>query len=390
MSNEPIGIKKSILFLLYVLGFIFAFVSAIPAYINSSFIESITNENAVGIIYTLGSIITLLFFVIISRLLKKYGSYKVTICLTFFHLINFLCLAFVPQHSFVIFSFMLSSAIGTMIYFNFDIFVEHYSANVVTGRIRSVYLTCINLAWLLSPWLAGLIVGKTEYRNVYFVVAMIMIPIIMLISLYLKDFKDPDYKTFDVISTLKSFGLNKNIKDILWSSVLLQLFYSWMIIYTPIYLNRYLGFDWESIGIIFSIMLLPFVFIQIPLGYLADKKYGEKEILSIGFVIMGISTAIIPLIHSHSAIVWGIILFITRIGAAMVEVMNDTYFFKKVNDKNLNLINLYRAATPMTYVISPIIATILIVSFPIQVIFYVLGSIMILGLRFSLAIEDTK
>ena len=151
-----------------------------------------------------------------------------------------------------------------------------------------------------------------------------------------------------------------------------------------------MGFGWDKIGIIFSIMILPFVFIQIPVGYLSDKVFGEKEILSIGFIVMAISTAMIPLIDTDDLVTWALVLFTTRVGAAMVEVMNDTYFFKKVSDKNLNLINLYRMVNPMAYITGPIIATMLILFMPFVNIFYVLAFIMLFGLRYSLAIKDTR
>jgi MFS family permease len=78
-------------------------------------------------------------------------------------------------------------------------------------------------------------------------------------------------------------------------------------------------------------MLLPFVFVQFPLGRLADKKWGEKEILSLGFIIVAIATGLISFISGGSMILWMTILFITRIGAATIEIMCDTYFFKKVD-----------------------------------------------------------
>ena len=382
--------RKSKLFILYILGFIFAYTSAIPAYVNSSFLESITNEKSVGVIYSIGSILSLVALISIPKFLKRFGNYKVTVFFTVFNFFNFLCLAFLPNNSLVLFCFIISSAMSTIIYFNLDVFIEHNSENIQTGRIRSIYLTCINLAWLVSPWMAGIIVNQYYYRRIYFVVALIMVPIIFIISRNLKDFKDPEYKTFDITETIKSISLEKNIKNIIFSSFLLQFFYAWMIVYTPIYLYQYIGFDWKTIGIIFSIMLLPFIFIEIPLGYLADKIFGEKEILAIGFIIVGISTAIIPLISNHSVVLWTIVLFCTRIGAAMVEVMNDTYFFKQVNDKNLNLINLYRTVSPIAYIIAPIITTIFMFFMPLGSMFYLLGLFMIFGLRYSLAIKDTK
>ncbi|MFA5652405.1 MAG: MFS transporter [Candidatus Paceibacterota bacterium] len=390
MQSDSSAFRKSTLFILYILGFIFAFTSALPAYINSSFLGSLTSEQAIGIFYTIGSIFSLTILILLPKILKKYGNYKVTVFLAILYFLNFLGLAFIQNTYLVLFCFLISGAMSTAIYFNLDVFIEHNSTDVKTGSIRSIYLTCLNLAWLLSPWLAGIIVGESSFRRIYLIVAIILLPIILIVSSSLKKFKDPEYKTFDVIETIKSINANKDIKNIIVSGFLLQFFYSWMIIYTPIYLNQYVGFDWGTIGIIFSIALLPFVFIQMPLGYLADKKIGEKEILTAGFIIMGISTAIIPLIKDDNFIVWALILFMTRVGAAMVEVMNDTYFFKKVSDKSLNVINLYRSVVPLAYIISPIITTILILFMPIGNIFYVLGLFMIFGLRYSLTIKDTK
>jgi hypothetical protein len=195
---------------------------------------------------------------------------------------------------------------------------------------------------------------------------------------------------------------------------LLFFFYSWMTIYTPLYLHKNMGFSWNQIGVILFIMLLPFVYVQFPLGRLADKKYGEKEILSIGFVIMAIFTGIIFFITGGNhvlektffvlnlgnleiditwyVILWAAILFVTRIGAASVEIMCDTYFFKKVDSLDTNIISCFRMVGPAAYILGPLFATLLFTfsSFDIQYLFLVLGLIMFIGLKFSLSIKDTR
>ncbi|MFH0755283.1 MAG: MFS transporter [bacterium] len=382
--------KKTPLFILYILGFLFAFTLAMPAYINSSFLKSLTNEKDIGIFYTTGAIFALIFLIFIPKILKRYGNYKVILFLAILYFLNFLGLAFFQNLFLILFCFIISGSMAIAIYFCIDVFIEHNSLNTKTGGIRSIYLTCINLAWLFSPCLAGIIIGESFYKKIYFIVALIMVPVILIILFNLKNFKDPEYKTFNILENIKSINtINKNIKKIIISNFLLQVFFSFMVIYTPIYLNQYLGFSWGTIGIMFSIMLLPFVLIQIPLGYFADKKIGEKEILTLGFIIIGIFTVIIPFI-SNNFIFWTIILFMTRIGAAMIEVMNDTYFFKNVSDKNLNIINLYRMVIPLSYIITPIIITILMFFIPFNSIFYILGLLMFFGLRYSLGIKDTK
>jgi MFS family permease len=208
----------------------------------------------------------------------------------------------------------------------------------------------------------------------------------------LKGFKDSTYQVTDVRKTLSLVWKNKNLRNILSASFLLSFFYSWMVIYTPLYLHKDIGFSWEEIGIIFFVMLLPFVIVQFPLGRLADKKWGEKEILSVGFITLAISTGVIFFIDSSGIILWAVILFITRLGASAIEIMCDTYFFKKVSGLEANIISFYRMAGPAGYVIGPLLATLILslVSGDIRFLFLILGVIMLFGLKFSLSLKDTK
>jgi len=248
------------------------------------------------------------------------------------------------------------------------------------------------LAWVFAPLIVGLILVNNEYWKVYAVAFLFLIPVALILLTSLKKFKDSDYQAPNILSTLKKVSQHKNLSNIFWSSFLLQFFYSWMTIYTPIYLNRSMGFSWGQIGVVFSIMLLPFIFVQFPLGRLADKKYGEKEILSIGFIVMAIATGVIFFMTTKNIFLWGGLLFITRIGAAAVEVMNDTYFFKKVGSLDANIISLFRMSRPIAYILGPLVATVILSFFTadLKYLFIVLGLLMFFGLRFSLALKDTK
>jgi hypothetical protein len=75
-----------------------------------------------------------------------------------------------------------------------------------------------------------------------------------------------------------------------------------------------------------------------------------------------------------------------------VEIMCDVYFFKKVDNENANLISFYRMARPMAYIIGPLSGTFIlgILGLDMKYLFLILGFIMFFGLRYSLAIKDTK
>jgi Na+/melibiose symporter-like transporter len=88
------------------------------------------------------------------------------------------------------------------------------------------------------------------------------------------------YRKIDPKAEVMEFIKTKSIRTIGAINVLLQLFYTFMVIYVPIYLTEVIGFSWSELGLILCIALIPFVLLDSPVGELADKKYGEKEFLS--------------------------------------------------------------------------------------------------------------
>jgi MFS family permease len=137
-------------------------------------------------------------------------------------------------------------------------------------------------------------------------------------------------------------------------------------------------------------MLLAFIIFELPVGQMEDEKYGEKEFLAIGFIIMGLSTLFISFLTIKSFWMWATILFITRIGASFVEISADTYFFKKVGPDKTDVISFFRIARPLSFIIGPLLATIILQFIPFQYVFIIVGSIMIVGTHYALALTDTK
>jgi MFS family permease len=383
--------KKTTLFFLYITGFLFALRSAIPTYINSTFLSGIVSEKNIGFVYVVGSIFTIILFLLLPKILRKTGNYKLAIWLTVINIIGLLGLSFISNPLLLLLSFIVSLISTTLIGFCLDIFVERNTDDRTTGKTRSFFLTSINLAWLFAPSIAGFLVGVADYSKMYLFSTIIMLPVMLLFIVNLRKFDDAEYKLFSISETFKQLKNSKDLFSITKISFLINFFYSWMIIYIPVYLNKYIGFDWKEIGLMFSIMLLPFVLIEIPLGKLADTKFGEKEILSIGFLIIAVATGIISFIDEKNFILWALILLMTRIGASMAEIMSETYFFKKIDSCDANIISSYRMMSPLAYIIGPIFASILLYySLDIKYLFVILSLVILYGLKYTLRIRDTK
>jgi MFS family permease len=123
---------------------------------------------------------------------------------------------------------------------------------------------------------------------------------------------------------------------------------------------------------------------------MADEKYGEVEFLTIGFVIMGLSTIFMSFVTLKSMWIWATVLFITRIGASFVEISTESYFFKKVKQEETDVVSFFRVSRPLSFILAPVLATIILQFIPYQYIFIVIGSMMVCGAHYSLALRDTK
>jgi hypothetical protein len=286
--------------------------------------------------------------------------------------------------------FIIFLSADSIIYLCLDINLEKETKSEgTTGNKRGIFLTAQNIAWVISPLALALFVNQNTFGVIYLLSGAILIPLFVIAILSFKNIKEVKVAESKIISTLRSLKSRGDEARIIGVQFILNFFYSWMVIYLPLLLSKQMGFGWDKIGIIFTIMLLPFVLFEMPAGSLADKKYGEREILFLGFIIMFISTAIIPSLLSATFLIWAVVLFGTRTGASLIEISSETYFFKHVKEEDTGIISLFRMARPLSYVVAPLIALPVIYFFSYSTSFYFLAFFVLLGLLFVPKI-DTK
>jgi len=83
--------------IIYLVGFIFSLTIALPAYINSSFLSSFVNEKFVGIVYTLGSIGSILALLTAPAIWRIIGGYKFLLSITLLNILSLLALILVKN-----------------------------------------------------------------------------------------------------------------------------------------------------------------------------------------------------------------------------------------------------------------------------------------------------
>ncbi len=373
---------------IFLAGFLMAMHLALTAYIGSSFVSSFVGEKLVGIVYTLGSIISILTLLLAPRILNKIGGKKFLLIVIILDILALLSFAFISNWL-VIPIFILYFALNNLIIFLLDELLQIFSRDGAMGKMRGLYLTLISSAWVIAQALTGKVLGQYHFSTIYLVAAVVMMLLYLLALGRLNHIEDPKYDKIKIFTSIKRFFQNKNLARSYKINFLIQFFFSWMIIYTPIYLGTHLGFSWTEIGTIFTFMLLPFVLIPFPLGKYSDK-IGERKMLMTGFFIASLATLSLFFIEKHEVWIWALALFCTRVGAATVEVMSDVYFFKHIKKEEDEFIGLYRNAGPIAFIVAPLIASLIFIFLPaFNFIFIILSALLLCGIYVASTIEKS-
>lgn len=383
--------RSHVIYTIAVIGFIFTLHAVIPMYSNSSFLSLFANENTLGMIYMAGAALSIFGYIIAPKIIRRFGNYTTTVALICMEIAIFYGLVTASSPELLSILFILQSAISLLIGFTLDVFLEGYSAGHNVGTIRGLYLATINASWVAGPLIGSLLINGTgNYRSTYIASLAILFPLLYLVYRNFPRFHDPNYSHLSPWQLIRRISHDSNLTKLFYVNIILNTFYSWMVVYSPIYLNKNIGFSWEEIGVILVIMLLPFPLIQYPLGKMTDRKYGERTIMAIGFAIMGIATIFLSFFDVKDLAVWVILFFVTRIGAATAEIMMEIYLFKSISTSDASILSSFRITRPASFFFSSSIMIIGLMFFDFRTMFAVIGVFSLLALLPTLTIKDLK
>lgn len=378
---------------IYLVSFVFTIHYALLLYVGSTFIEQAAPGYSPELIYGLVAALTIILVTYTPSLLRSLGQFRATLLVIAAICLSTAGLAIVGIPAWASMSlFVILGALQTVLRYDLDIYVEKYSRNTSTGWTRGVFLTVINTAVALSPLAAGIILETYGFPTLFLIAACIMIGTLIFAAARFKTVPERHYHNAPILITLRRMYRNADVWNITCINFLLQFFYAWMVVYAPLFLFDTMGFSWTDIGLIFTVMLTAFIIFEIPAGWIADKRLGEKELLAAGCALMGLATLAIPFVGSHTLLPWALLFFATRTGAALVEIMTETYFFKKVGADDTDTVSAFRLTTPFSYLVAmPLAGLILTLSDRnYHILFIALGIIMLYGIRHVALINDTK
>ncbi len=276
-----------------------------------------------------------------------------------------------------------------------DVYIESYTGHESMGFVRGLYLALTNLVLIVATYASGRIFEKYDYSFISWFVGVVVVAMFIVLVRYMREHtiveKTKLYICENVFRVLlDAFKNKKDIARVIILNAFLYIFYTLMWIYVPIYLKNEIGLSWSEIGLVISFALVPFVVIDTFAGDLADRFFGEKEMMITGVFVMGLSVIGIGWYTGSSLVIWGILMIVARIGAALYEIMTETYFFKKVESTDRTLIMLFRGITSVSRLGTVALASLVLLFAGIQELILIVGLLILSTIIITIRIKDTK
>lgn len=362
-------------------------------YIITPYLATFMPDSVTGLVVSLGALVTLSVFPLMPQLVRKHGPQRLAV---FFGLVEALVLfwlALSPSAFPAALLVALACATTPLVDYQLDLLLEATIAKEgTTGRIRTMFLTAGNVAVVFSPLIAGLLLDSTEqYWRVFAVAGASLIPFIGLLLVR----RLPHGKPPTIISLAEAYVCamkDKDLRNVVLAHGTLQFFYHIAPLYIPLYLHHVLGIPWQQLGWLFMIMLLPFVLLEYPAGWLADNKWGDQELLLAGVALMASAFAAFSLVDMNTTmLVIGILLVMNRAGAALVEAMTEGHFFRRVSESDAATVSIFRMTRPIAALIAPIVGSIILAVSSYGMLFVITGFLIgIAGLAAGSQIKDFR
>ena len=370
--------------------FLLGFQLSLALYVLSNFIQQRTGIENVGVFFLLAYAFSFYILINLHHLVKRHGKSKILLLFMAVKVTSLLLMGIFDQNIIAVLFAIWALISGALMWAGLDMIIESFSDNRVTGKIRGMHLTFMDTGFLFGPFLAAWTVDNIGFGPVFLLAALLTsIAMFIVYRNFHNDQKRTPKRDLSVRAVFDKMLRRKDIMRVYYASLMLELFYCVMTIYTPLYLLS-IGLSWTEIGKIITVMLIPFVLVQIPLGIMADKKTGEKEWLVVGFVIISVATATMSIFSEPTVYLWMTILFLTRIGASIIQVMRDAYFYKKIGSRDIDFIDFFRTTKSVAYAVGTIFFSLFLVVLPLRMVFLMLAILMFTALSPVIRLHDTK
>ncbi len=375
------------IFAITLLVAVFSFCFMLVMFLSAYYFKQVLNSENISAFYVAVSVLIIPLLLNLHKFFFTFGRIKVFVFLNIFSILLLSLLTFLKITFFSAFVLVLYIIALNVLMVVWDAVLEEYSQDKDTGRIRGLFLSFWNLGGMLGPLAGGVILSRFGYSFAFLVSIFLYFLILICFLFVFNNVKIKEKKVESITKVLRLMRRDRDIWNIYWISTILKIFYAVGTIFFSIYLVS-IGLSVAQVGFIFTVTFLPFVLLEYKIGVWADKKYGEKEMLIIGFVIMIIAMIFIFFTKSNSFYLWMFLLTLAFLGATFVEAMSDTYFYKKIDSSEIVISNFFRSSRPLSYLVGALIGGIIQVQFDFKGVFLATIISLLIGGYFAIILKD--
>lgn len=394
MRTKPLGPRKLLgaFATLLSLNFFLSLHYAATLYVNSSFLGEFFSPEGVSILYVVASLFVMVLLANGAHIVRWTGIWIPFLVSTVLLQCFILFFGFATNPVLAVVFFIIQSMLIFIVSYFLDLYVESVPKDETkTGNLRSLYITSANVGIFLGPLVVSVLVIGDHFTPSYIFAALALIPVLILGLTSLKQFTPalPTHTSFR--EAFKDVSCcRRNVRDVMVIHFLMQLFNTVIAIYAPLYLFEVGGMSWQAIGSLIALALLPYLVLEIPLGFVADRIWSEKELMVVGLTILGVSLILMTVTPLSLFLWWSVWFVTTRIGGAIVEIATESYFFKQVTEEEATLIGGFRMLSPLGRVVAPLIALAVLSVAQFSILFAVFGVIILAGVPLALRVVDTR
>jgi MFS family permease len=370
------------------MGFLYGILASAPGFYNSHYLISFgLTEQTVGLAFAGTAILSTAVLLLLPLVTRHIGARAAMIAAGVVYILAALMMVASTNTTHAVLSFACLLTASLSLFSLIDILIETKTGHdeQYTGRIRGVYLSVVNAGFVIGPFAAGYIISYATLSSLYLATALVTIMFLLVAIAATKTFKDPRYPKHNMRELVEELRTSPEIRKTLWINLILRTLYGATLTYFGIYVIMYGNISETLLGVMAGISIMPFVLLQYPLGVAADKM-GERDLLATGFAISLFGILLIPIVPL--TILWlTLALALVHTGAAFVELLVESHFFKQVQGKNSALISTFRLIIPLSYITGPLLGTIAISLASIEMVFVGIGILLLIGVPLSLSLR---
>lgn len=327
------------------------------------FRQFVNSDAEVGMIFFVGYLAAFFSNLYSAHIIEQLKKRKSLLLALMLFTILFAFFTVAQHKALVFFLFAMYQFILSLFILDISLYLKHYSNYREIAENEGKLGAFGNIGWLVGPLLGSLIADKFGFEAVFLfsaAVSLIALTTFFFIRLGHEEIRFPHRRPF--ASNVKLFFADANLRKTYLNNAGLGFIYSiWD--FLPLLMLK-IGATIPIIGMTKTLMGVPQSIFEFPVGQMADKETGERKIFIVGYALAAIATLLLG--FTTNLPVFITIFFLAAIGTSFLEMTRDSYFFRQIKEKEIELVSVYRTSDTLPYLVGQGLAIAMLSFFPIE------------------------